>query len=111
VWRGRYIKSGAAVAVKVLDKGKMKQMKVPDSLVQSEVEFMRECNGKSWFCQLFDFIDTDTSFYILLEFCDGGNLEDAAKELEGGLPEHQTAAFVFELLSGIAFLHSRNIVS
>ena len=84
-----------AVAVKTLDKKKMKQLKallgspapksgqVPDRLVHSEVEFMRECKGEPWFVQLYDFLETESSFHLLLEFCDGGNLEDAARVLEG----------------------------
>lgn len=93
-----------AVAVKTLDKKKMKQLKallgpppetgqVPDRLVHSEVEFMRpspmmlggvwcqiacrrgECKGQPWFVQLHDFLETASSFHLLLEYCDGGNLE------------------------------------
>ncbi|CAE8608510.1 unnamed protein product, partial [Polarella glacialis] len=110
VWKARTKPSGQAVAVKALDKRRMKDMKVPDSLVMSEVNFMRECTGQDWFVQLFDFLDSQTCYYLILEFCDGGNLEDAHKELEGGLREHQAAAFVQQLLSGIAFLHSRRII-
>eukprot|EP00439_Symbiodinium_sp_Y106_P083167 s109_g23.t1 len=109
VWRGRYLDGGCAVAVKSLDKSKMKQMKVPDTLVTAEVEFMRECKGQPWFVQLYDFLDTSHKFYLLLELCDGGNLEDAARSLNDGLSEARCAAFMQQLLSGIAFLHSRKI--
>jgi len=87
----------------------MKQMKVPDTLVTAEVEFMRECKGQPWFVQLYDFLDTSHKFYLLLELCDGGNLEDAARSLNDGLSEARCAAFMQQLLSGIAFLHSRKI--
>ncbi|CAE7570358.1 PEPKR2 [Symbiodinium natans] len=109
VWRGRYLDGGCAVAVKSLDKAKMKQMKVPDTLVTAEVEFMRECKGQPWFVQLYDFLDTRDKFYLLLELCNGGNMEDAARSLDGGLSEARCAAFISQLLSGIAFLHSRKI--
>lgn len=109
VWRGKFLEGGKAVAVKTLDKQKMKHLKVPDSLVHAEVEFMGECKGQEWFVQLYDFLDTSSSFHLLLEYCDGGNLEEAAKVLEDGLSERRAADFMKQLLSGIAFLHSKQI--
>lgn len=109
VWRAKFLEGGKALAVKTLDKQKMKHLKVPDSLVLSEVEFMSECKGQEWFVQLYDFLDTSSSFHLLVEYCDGGNLEEAAKTLEGGFSERRAADFMSQLLSGIAFLHSKQI--
>lgn len=109
VWKGKFLEGGKAVAVKTLDKQKMKQLKVPDSLVMSEVEFMGDCKGQQWFVQLYDFLDTSSSFHLVLEYCDGGNLEDAARALEGGFSELRASDLMKQLLSGISFLHSKQI--
>ena len=69
-----------------------------------------------------DLQDTNTKFYLLLELCDGGNMEaacirnsqdacmsscwaldlrqDAARSLDGGLSEVRCAAFIKQLLPG-----------
>mmetsp|Transcript_35179 Transcript_35179/g.79447 ORF Transcript_35179/g.79447 Transcript_35179/m.79447 type:complete len:506 (-) Transcript_35179:124-1641(-) len=109
VWRAYLRKGGVAVAVKELEKRKMVELEVPAALVLSEVEFMRECNGNDRFVQLIDFIETKGIYFIVLEFCDGGNLEDAAKECEGRLGERQAVHMMRQMLEGICFLHSRNI--
>eukprot|EP00913_Durusdinium_trenchii_P001380 g1277.t1 len=97
VWKGKFLEGGKAVAVKTLDKQKMKQLKVPDSLVMSEVEFMGDCKGQQWFVQLYDFLDH------------GWLLQDAARALEGGFSELRASDLMKQLLSGISFLHSKQI--
>jgi len=109
VWRAYLHKGGVAVAVKELEKRKMQEMEVPASLVLSEVEFMRECNGNERFVQLIDFIETKGIYFIVLEFCDGGNLEESAKECEGRLGERQAVHMMRQMLEAILFLHSRFI--
>lgn len=110
VWRAKLrAGSGAPVAVKALDKKKMKEMTVPDKLVFNEVELMKECIGKSGFVQLHDFIDTSSSFFLILEFCDGGDLEDATKDAEKPLGERQVMRLMAQLLEAISYLHTKFI--
>jgi len=94
--------------VKALDKKKMRDMKISGKLVELEVEFMRECSGKEWFVNLIDFIETRCMYFIVMELCDG-DLEGAAKECEGRLGEKKVVHMMWQMLEGIAFLHSRSI--
>jgi serine/threonine protein kinase len=97
------------VAVKELEKQKVLEMLNTLDPVIAEVEFMRECAGSDCFVQLIDFIDTKGIFWIVMEFCNGGDLEGAAYECEGRLEEQQAARLMRQLFKGVHYLHSRRI--
>mmetsp|Transcript_14743 Transcript_14743/g.29071 ORF Transcript_14743/g.29071 Transcript_14743/m.29071 type:complete len:507 (+) Transcript_14743:76-1596(+) len=109
VWRGSLLSNGAVVAVKELDKQKVLAMACSYDPVIAEVEFMKECAGNHCFVQLIDFIETKGIFWIVLEFCGGGDLERAALECEGRLDERQAARLMQQLFNGVHYLHSRRI--
>jgi len=109
VWLATLVKGGDRVAVKELDKRKMREMAIPEAMVLAEVDFMRECGSNDKFVRLLDHIETMGIHFLILEFCDGGDLEGAAKECEGRLHEVQVARIVKPLLEGVAFLHGRKI--
>lgn len=112
VWRGELTDHslyGTTVAVKAVDKFRMKEMSVPHSMLLLEVELMRECAGSSRFVQLHDFLDTRGMYYLVLEFCDGGNLEDAVLHGRAQLGEKQVVRLMTQMLEGIAALHSKSI--
>jgi len=110
VWFGYLVRGVTPVAIKELETQKMLEMKVPVNFILREVELMHECLGNDRFVQLIDFIEARGIFFIVLEFCDGGNLEDAALVGEGQLRERQAARLLRQLLEAIHFLHSRHIV-
>jgi serine/threonine protein kinase len=100
---------GAAVAVKALDKHRMREMNVSPGQVANEIALLRECTGNERFVQLLDFVETDRTYYIVLEYCDGGNLENAAKMNESSLGEKQVKRLMTQLLESVTFLHHKEI--
>mmetsp|Transcript_25909 Transcript_25909/g.80510 ORF Transcript_25909/g.80510 Transcript_25909/m.80510 type:complete len:317 (-) Transcript_25909:42-992(-) len=110
VWRAKLRGgTGGEVAVKAVNKWIMKQKKIPLSRVLTEVDLMRECIGKPNIVQLVDFIDTGPMYYLVMEFCTGGNLENAAKAHSSILGEKQVLQVMDQLLQAVAYLHRRNI--
>lgn len=108
VYKGR-MKGGHKVAVKMIDKAKLRQLKVSSSIVATECEMMRECTGKENFVQLFDIIESDNRFSLILELCDGGNLQDGSMAVEGTVGEKQVRLLMQQMVQSIAYLHSKNI--
>lgn len=109
VWGARRRECESAVAVKTLDKRRMRELGVPLSFVHSEVKLMKDCAGCEHVVQLHDFIETPTVCYLVMELCPVGNL-DSAFGAEGERPEERRAAhLVRQLLAGLAFVHSRSI--
>lgn len=109
VWRGRLKSDGRTVAIKVMDKAKLRHMNVPPHVVQSEVTLTKECAGHDMFIQMFDFVETSQKYFIVLEFCDGGCLQDAAQEGDGVLGEDKVRVLMRQMINAIEFLHSRNV--
>lgn len=97
------------VAIKMMDKVRLRQLKAPADMVVNEVQMMRECIGRDGFVQLFDFIETPGKFCLVLEFCGSGTLQDAVMCTEGFLGEVQVRFLMQQILDAIAFLHGRNI--
>jgi serine/threonine protein kinase len=109
VYLARVKSNGSKAAVKIIEKGKLQQMKVPVTIVGTECEMMRECAGKEGFVQLYDVIESTSRFCLILEFCDGGNLQDGAMSREGQLGEAHVRMLMHQMIESITFLHSRNI--
>lgn len=110
VYRGRLRKDQRACAVKVMEKALLKKLRVPTNMVLTEVGMMRECARNDSFVQLYDFIDTQDKFYLLIELCEGGNLQDCAMACNSeGLGENQVNLLTKQMLVAIDFLHSRKI--
>jgi len=100
---------GMRVAIKMMDKVRLRQLKAPTDMVINEVELMRECVGRDSFVQLYDFIETTSKYCLILEYCGNGTLQDAVMLTEGFLGEAQVRFLMQQMLDAIAFLHSRNI--
>mmetsp|Transcript_59223 Transcript_59223/g.132834 ORF Transcript_59223/g.132834 Transcript_59223/m.132834 type:complete len:771 (+) Transcript_59223:64-2376(+) len=96
------------LAVKTMDKERIRQMKVEPKVIYNEVALMRECSGQDRFVQLFDFIDSSSKYYLIMELCDG-NLQDGAQEGDGCLVETQVQLLMKQMLQAVAYLHSKDI--
>jgi len=108
VWRARLKTDGRPVAVKIMEKSKLRHLNVPASAVETEVNMMRECkNQPDRFVQLLDFVDGTTKYYIVLEFCDGGDLQNAVDNCQLG--ERQVMPLMQQMLLAIDFLHSKGV--
>lgn len=115
VYKARLLRSeDRKAAVKVIEKAKLQQMKVSPEIVKMEVKMMRECSGadckmKDRFVQLFDFIESNNKYYIIMEFCENGNLQDAAMSSNGGFGEQHVRMLMKQMLEAVVFLHSKEI--
>eukprot|EP00929_Paragymnodinium_shiwhaense_P034813 TRINITY_DN188_c0_g1_i1.p1 TRINITY_DN188_c0_g1~~TRINITY_DN188_c0_g1_i1.p1 ORF type:complete len:958 (-),score=194.14 TRINITY_DN188_c0_g1_i1:254-3127(-) len=108
VWKARLKQNNRAVAVKLMEKEQLRLMHVQAEGVISEVELMKECSS-DLFVQLIDFIESSSRYYIVLEFCSHGNLQDAAMSGQAQLQEVQVRPLVRQIFQAIAFLHGRRI--
>merc|ERR1711862_18099 len=76
------------------------------SQVFTEIDLMLECAGTAQVVQLHDFIETPTTFFLIMEYCDGVSLEQSN---EGVLGEKQAVRIIKQILKGLSFLHSTQI--
>jgi calcium/calmodulin-dependent protein kinase I len=73
VWECQHKSSGATYAVKVIPRT---SKPVDDEFVLNEVSIMQSLAGSPYVVQLLDFYEETESFYLVMEYCQGGDLFD-----------------------------------
>ena len=59
--------------------------------------------------RLYEFYVDDLFYYIVTEYCEGGDLLKVIFE-KGSMKESQTCKIMKQILAGIEYCHERNIV-
>ena len=76
-----------------------------ESEIINEIEILKKLNHPD-IVKILEFYKTDTAYYIINEYCSGGELFFKA---EKQLSETQVSVIFKQILSGLAYLHSKNI--
>ena len=71
-----------------------------------EIEILKSLNHPD-IVKIIEFYGTEDAYYIVNEYCPGGELFD---KVENGLSETQISVIFKQILSGLSYLHSNNIV-
>lgn len=108
VWRAVDRKSGATVAIKQLDKASMPLLGTTRKHIQQEISLMRACKHEN-ITQLLDTFEDDTSIYLALEYCDGGDFGDKIREQGLAVDEQEAAEWIRQMCDAVCALHTRNI--
>uniref|UniRef100_A0A0A9GW76 Protein kinase domain-containing protein n=1 Tax=Arundo donax TaxID=35708 RepID=A0A0A9GW76_ARUDO len=106
VFRAAHRRTGARVAVKEIDR-ELVDERVRKSILQ-EREILNSIDHPN-ILRLLDTIDTRNMLYLVLEYCDGGDL-DAFLNKHGRLPEATAKDLMRQLAEGLKVLRERNIV-
>ena len=94
------------------EKVAMKQIKkscedlLSDGEIRDEIEILKTLDHPD-IVKINEFYNTADSYIVITEYCGGGELFDQVKNK---LSETQIAVIFRQLLSGLAYLHSKNIV-
>ncbi|CAK86205.1 unnamed protein product (macronuclear) [Paramecium tetraurelia] len=95
------------VAIKILEKSKI--IDVADvERVSREIHILKLIRHKH-VIQLYEIIETKKYIFLVMEFCDGGELFDYIVKHQK-LSEIEASKFIQELISGIEYIHKLNIV-
>ena len=73
-----------------------------------EVEILSKLSHPN-IMQIYEVFNDKTNFYIVSEFCQGGELFDAISK-KGSFSEHEAAKIMKQVLSAICYSHQNNIV-
>jgi len=79
---------------------------INESEIINEIEILKKLNHPN-IVKILEFYKTDEAYYIISEYCSGGELFHKA---ETHLSERQIAVIFKQILSGLSYLHSKNIV-
>ncbi|XP_009335255.2 serine/threonine-protein kinase ATG1a isoform X2 [Pyrus x bretschneideri] len=106
VWRSRHRRLGTEVAVKEIDK-KPLSPKVSDNVLK-EISILSTINHPN-IMRLFEAIETEDRIYLVLEYCDGGDLADYIRR-HGKVSETVARHFMRQLAAGLQVLQEKHLI-
>eukprot|EP01122_Echinamoeba_exundans_P007998 TRINITY_DN2572_c0_g1_i1.p1 TRINITY_DN2572_c0_g1~~TRINITY_DN2572_c0_g1_i1.p1 ORF type:complete len:846 (+),score=115.32 TRINITY_DN2572_c0_g1_i1:74-2539(+) len=94
---------GSKVAIKVIH-GSLDSENVTRCL--SEIDYMQQCDHRN-IVQFIDCYHWDNQLWIVMEYCDGGTLNDLYHEVF--LTEAEIAYFMAQICQGLSYLHAAGL--
>jgi len=108
VYRGISEVTNDFVAIKVTQKGTINKQPQLRHLIQSEVNILHQCSNEN-VVQLIDYIETNIACYLVMEYCNEGDLRNYIKSKDH-LSEAEAVSFLKQLLNGFKGLHEVNAI-
>lgn len=99
--------TGHKVAVKILNKAKIKQLGMEEK-VQREINILHLCTHPH-IIRLYEVIDTPTDIFLVNEYVSGGELFDHIVS-KGRLSADEARNFFHQIISGVEYCHFQKIV-
>ncbi|XP_018117793.2 hormonally up-regulated neu tumor-associated kinase [Xenopus laevis] len=108
VMEGLHIPTGQKVAMKVIDKKKAKQDSYVLKNMKREPRIHQMIKHPN-IVQLYETLETENSYYMVMELCLGGDLMDRICDKKK-LEERDVRRYIRQLLSAVEHLHRHGIV-
>ncbi|KAM9297912.1 hormonally up-regulated neu tumor-associated kinase homolog A-like [Morus bassanus] len=108
VMEGLHIPTGEKVAIKVIDKRKAKQDSYVFKNMKREPRIHQMIKHPN-VVRLYETLETDNSFYMVMELCLGGDLLDRICDKKR-LAEREVRRYTRQILSAVEHLHCQGIV-
>ena len=107
VYLGIHIPTNEKVAIKVIDKTKVKKDKLYLKRIQNEISILKIVKHKN-IIKLYEIIESPQKIYLIMEYCEKGELFDYIVSHKK-LSEKQSNLFFQEIIDSLQYLHSQNI--
>ena len=104
---GHHLITGLKVAVKILNKAKIKQMDMAEK-VRREINILKKCTHPH-IVRVYEVIDTPSDIFVIMEYVAGGELFDYIVS-RGRLPADEARHLFHMIVSGVEYCHFHNIV-
>ena len=108
VWLCTHRRSEEVRAVKILKKSGISAEDIENRAVFAEVEILRNLDHPN-IVKVYEYFEDEQNYYIIMEYCEGGDVFDML-ESGGTFTERFAAKTMKYLLSGLSYLHSRQVV-
>jgi serine/threonine protein kinase len=95
-------------STKVIDMTKMNELML--NYLQNEIDIMIELSSHPNIVTIFDVIKSQTHCYVVMEYCNGGSLEECLERYGKPFPIIIIQHFMRQIVSGVRFMHSRKIM-
>ncbi|XP_047462398.1 hormonally up-regulated neu tumor-associated kinase homolog A [Mugil cephalus] len=108
VREGLHASTGEKVAVKVIDKRKAKKDSYVTKNLRREGHIQQMIRHPN-ITQLLDILETENSYYLVMELCPGGNLMNRIYDKKR-LDERETQKYIRQLVLAVEHLHRAGVV-
>ena len=108
VFKGINEKTKEEFAIKAINKRKMNSNRKLRTLFDTEVAVMKKIKHPN-IIHLHDFLETTNNFYLILDYCNGGDLEAHLKKNKS-LGEEESIYFLMQISNGFKELHKFKIM-
>ena len=105
---GKHRNTDMLCAVKIIDKEQVKLHEMYQQLNKNELEIL-EVTQHPNITRIFELMEDDKNFYIVMELVSGGNLFTKIRTLRR-FTEQQAAQIIKQVLLALNFMHSKNIM-
>ena len=103
---GEHVETKQKVAIKILDKEKIKT-KEDLARIQREIKILSMLEHPN-IIKTYKISETPKKYYIIMEYCEGGELFDYIVEKER-LDESEASIFFYQLINALEYIHSKGI--
>ena len=104
---GIHKESGRKVAIKIINKKLVESSDV--QLVKSEIDILKIARHPN-IIKLYDVFENEEFIYIIMEYCEGGDLFSYLEKRGFKLKEERAAEIIHKLCTAVFFLHQYGIV-
>ena len=110
VFKGRHINTNEIYAIKRIDKKKIKTNPRLPGLLSTEIKIMQEIEHPH-ILHCFEVIESFTNYYLVLNFCNQGDLEKYMEDKHlNYFQEEEAIGLLKQILNGFAELRKKNII-
>jgi calcium-dependent protein kinase len=102
------------IAMKIIDKNKININDINNDIqneekedMKSEINILKKLSHPN-IVRIFEFYETDNYFYLITEFCKGGELSNYINK--NILSEAQLCVIFYQVFSGLIYLHENHII-
>ena len=103
---GEHLKTKQKVAIKILDKGKIKT-KEDLIRIQRETKILSMLDHPN-IIKTYKISETPKKYFIIMEYCEGGELFDYIVEKDR-LDEYESSIFFYQLINALDYIHSKGV--
>ena len=100
--------TGEKTAIKILDKSKLLEDEKDVIRLKKEINILKRLHHKN-IIQLYEIMESKKSLYIVMEYCERGELFDYIVKL-GKIEEKEACRIFQQIINGVEYLHNKNII-
>jgi len=105
VYKGLDTETDNVIALKIIDKNGLKEDLI--KRLHDEIALITKLKHNG-ITELIEFLEDDDNFYLILEYCAGGDLSNLIKK--GRIPEDISREYMRQIADALQYLKTRNII-